>query len=102
MAVVNRSDRELGTTALKAEYITPEASKIFAYALPSSKTDSVREKRAYLSALRGSIGVLQDEVNAFLTAKMEEDKGLALKTGVKMDDRKDEETYGEEIVEDED
>ncbi len=40
---------------------------------------------------------LQDEVNVFLTARMEEDKALASLAGVKGDDRKEEENYGEEV-----
>lgn len=37
-------------------------------------------------------------MNAFLTEKMEEDKKLAALAGAKVDDRKDEENYGEEVV----
>ena len=44
---------------------------------------------------------LQDDVNGFLTTKMEEDKALATSAGVKVDDKKEEENYGEEVVEDE-
>ena len=43
---------------------------------------------------------LQDEVNGFLTTKMEEDKALAGSAGTKVDDRAEEENYGEEKVED--
>ncbi len=41
---------------------------------------------------------LQDEVNASLTKKMEEDKALAAKAGVsdKVDEKKEEDFYGEE------
>lgn len=55
----------------------------------------------YLSALRKSVVRLQEEVNEFLTAKMEEDKDLAAGAGVEVDDRAEEENYGEETVEDE-
>lgn len=54
----------------------------------------------YLSALRKSVVELQDEVNGFLTTKMEEDKALAASAGMKADDKVEEENYGEEKVED--
>lgn len=85
-------------TTLKAEYAAPASSKQFSYALPSCKTSSTKEKSAYLSALGTSVTQLQDEVNAFLTEKMEEDKTLAALVGANGDDRKDEENYGEEVV----
>lgn len=40
---------------------------------------------------------LQDEVNGFLTDKMEEDKMIAALGGGKVDDQKEEENYGEEV-----
>ncbi len=43
---------------------------------------------------------LQEEVNGFLTTKMEEDKALAASAGMKVDDKAEEENYGEETVED--
>ena len=43
---------------------------------------------------------LQEEVNGFLTTKMEEDKTLAAGAGMKIDDKAEEENYGEEKVED--
>lgn len=41
---------------------------------------------------------LQDEVNASLTKKMEEDKALAAKVGVsdRVDEKKEEDFYGED------
>lgn len=42
---------------------------------------------------------LQDEVNSFLTTKMEEDKALTGSEGTKVDDKAEEENYGEEKVE---
>lgn len=84
---------------LKAEYAAPTSSKQFSHTLPSCTTTSTKEKSVYLSALRASVVRLQDEVNIFLTDKMEEDKTLAALVGVKGDDdQKDEENYGEEVV----
>lgn len=85
-------------TTLKAEYAAPTSSKQFSHALPSCQTTSTKEKSAYLFALRASVTQLQDELNAFLTEKMEEDKTLAALVGAEGDDRKDEENYGEEVV----
>lgn len=45
---------------------------------------------------------LQDEVNIFLTGRMEEDKALASSAGLKGDDRKEEQNYGEEVVDEDD
>lgn len=83
---------------LKAEYTTTTSSKTFSHPLPSCVTGSTKEKSAYLSALRASVVRLQDEVNVFLTVRMEEDKAMASLAGVKGDDRKEEENYGEEVV----
>lgn len=90
------------TPSLKAAYIAPNASKTFALQLPAPDTTSTEGKTAYLSALRGSVTKLQEEVNTFLTSRMEEDKALASVAGQKVDDKKEEENYGEEGAEDED
>ncbi|KAK2865235.1 hypothetical protein FQN49_003784 [Arthroderma sp. PD_2] len=103
---------------LKAVYQSPRTSQdlaappahIFSQQLSTSISPSGKyspaERTAYLSELRGSIASLQADVNAFLTAKMEEDKqreaqesgGVAGTT----DEKKEEDNYGEEIVNDED
>ena len=88
------------TTILKADYRSPASSKTFHHALPSLATSSTTEKTQYLSTLRKSVTQLQEEVNAFLTGKMEEDKALTAKAGIKVDDKKEEQNYGEEGVED--
>lgn len=85
---------------LKADYRSPSSSKNFLHTLPTSSTPSTAAKTQHLSALRKSITQLQDEVNTFLTSKMEEDKVLASKAGLKVDDKQEEEKYGEEDVED--
>lgn len=85
---------------LKAEYTAPAHSKTFAHGLPALSITSTAEKSAYLSALRIAVVQLQKEVNTLLTAKMEEDKALASMAGGKVDDKQEEENYGEEVVED--
>ncbi|KAL8779960.1 MAG: hypothetical protein Q9213_006685 [Squamulea squamosa] len=89
------------STTLAATYTSPSTSKTFTHPLPSSTTTSLAEKTQYLSTLRQSMTQLQDEVNAFLTDKMEKDKALAAKAGVKdkVDEKKEEDFYGEEGVE---
>lgn len=86
---------------LKVDYNAPTTSKTFEHSLPTTDITSTEGKTAYLSALRGSIGKMQEEINTFLTAKMEEDKALAAMAGAKVDDKKEEEHYGEEGEEDE-
>lgn len=88
-------------STLTATYTSLSSSQNFTHPLPSSATSSTAQKTEYLSTLRQSVTKLQDEVNAFLTEKMEEDKVLAAKAGLKVDEKKEEERYGEEDVEDE-
>jgi hypothetical protein len=77
--------------------------------IPTSSSTAVKDKTAYLCDLRKSTKRLQDEVNIFLTQKMEEDKLHAIKNGhdgqekdagTKTADEAEEENYGEEGVED--
>ncbi|KAK5017091.1 hypothetical protein LTR39_001733 [Cryomyces antarcticus] len=86
---------------LEAVYTSSASSQTFSHPLPSasSATSSVQEKTAYLSALRASAAQLQGEVNAFLTQKMDEDRAAEGKA--KVDDEKEEENYGEEVVDEE-
>lgn len=88
---------------LKADYLSPGALQTFSHQLPAtSPAASTKKKTAYLSALRTSIVKLQEEVNTFLTTKMEEDKAITAANGPKVDEKKEEDNYGEEVVEDED
>lgn len=88
---------------LKADYLSPGTSQTFSHPLPAtSPAASTKEKTAYLSALRTSIVKLQEEVNSYLTTKMEEDKANAIGNGAKVDEKKEEDNYGEEDVEDQD
>lgn len=104
-AMAPSNDSSKACPVLKAEYVSPGATQTFSHPLPStSAAGSTEEKTSYLSALRTSIVKLQEEVNEFLTAKMEEDKAIAASNGAKakVDEKKEEENYGEEVVEDED
>lgn len=100
MAPAPDSMTEDSGTTLTADYASPTTTKTFTHPLPSASNASVKEKTNYLSALRKSVVKIQEEVNGFLTTKMEEDKALAVSAGMKADDRAEEENYGEEKVED--
>lgn len=90
------------TTLLRAEYNAPTGPKTFTHTLPSADVTSTTEKSAYLSALRGLVVQTQEEINTFLTAKMEEDKAITSMAGMKADEKKAEENYGEEVVDEDD
>lgn len=98
------------STPLRAVYTSPESTHSFEHTitapLPASDTSSpenVKTKVAYLSELRKLVPALQEDMNVFLTAQMEEEKKAAEAEGRKVSDKeaKEEETYGEEVVEDE-
>ena len=95
------------TMLLKATYDSPSGHKDFANAIsaPQSKNDgtaNIQAKTKYLSELRASSKNLQEDINKFLTTKMEEDKktteqdikNAAAKQRPK--DELEEENYGEE------
>ena len=88
------------SSTLKAVYSSPTGSHSFEHTLKSLPADiSAADKTAYLSSLRASVTKLQADVNTFLTAKMEEDKATVSKESGKIDDIKEEEYYGEEVLE---
>ena len=86
--------------SLTATYTSPSvpssSPKIFTSNLPElSSPPSTKDRVAYLAELATSLKTLQADVNTFLTTKMDEDKAVGAGKG---DDAKDEETYGEEVV----
>ena len=90
-----------GDVQLRAIYASPDGSQKFEHQLPiNSAAPTTKDKISYLSTLRESVSKLQEEVNSFLTAKMEGDKNSAIKSDTKVDEE-EEENYGEEVVEDE-
>ncbi|KAI9855058.1 MAG: hypothetical protein M1824_006432 [Vezdaea acicularis] len=92
------------TQKFEAVYISPQGSHNFAYPLPaSSATMSTEEKTAYLSTLRSTVVLMQDDINHVLTKKMEEDKaseadGAKNAKAKVVDEGKEEENYGEEVI----
>lgn len=96
---------------LLATYSSPNNEKFeHVHKLPTPPaSDKVNERTAYLGALRKATGEMQERVNKELTARMEEDKvreaesadGSKVHGGV-IDEAKEEDNYGEEVVEEED
>lgn len=91
-------------TKLEAAYHSPQTTQTFSQDLPSPKNDGehldVKEKTAFLSALRTSITQIQADVNVFLTQKMEEEKASQASNGAKTKEEKEVENYGGEELED--
>lgn len=83
---------------LQAVYTAPDAAKIFAHEIPSaSSTDSFTAKQSHLTTLQSLVPKLQEEINVFLTERMEEDKKA--QGAVSETEAREEENYGEEVVE---
>lgn len=75
--------------------------------LPAPPTAKTTDRTAYLATLRKATAEMQETINKELTARMEEDKAReAAANGVSkakvVDEAKEEDNYGEEVVEDED
>ncbi|KAF2093163.1 hypothetical protein NA57DRAFT_48739 [Rhizodiscina lignyota] len=85
---------------LEATYAGPDASdKSFSFPLPTlAASPSTSDRTAYLTALRSSVQSIQGQVNTFLTQKMGEEKANAAAGGNRVDDSKEEENYGEEVI----
>jgi hypothetical protein len=103
--------KESPTASLSATYDSPSGHSDFTYTVstPPVKNDGsmdVKAKTTYLSELRASTRRLQEDINKFLTEKMEEDKKAAGQDGPngaskqKSKDELEEENYGEENAED--
>ncbi|KAF8534579.1 hypothetical protein BDD12DRAFT_407278 [Trichophaea hybrida] len=93
------------TISVKAIYASPlpapSDSKTFTIPteIPSTTEASTQaEQTAHVKAVREAVGNLQDEVNAYLTERMEEEKAL----GVSKEKEVEEERYGEEEAAEED
>lgn len=83
---------------LVADYHNERDSAEFRHPLGPIAIDSPTAVRvSYLGSLRSSVTALQEEINTFLTKKMEEDR-LSSTKPQSVDDRQEEENYGEEVV----
>ncbi|KAJ5765354.1 hypothetical protein N7520_004913 [Penicillium odoratum] len=81
---------------LQAVYTAPDATKSFQHGIPASSDPAA--KHIHLTALQSLVPKLQDEINVYLTARMEEDKKAQGQTSEK--ESKEEENYGEEVIDD--
>jgi hypothetical protein len=75
----------------------------FSWASSAPNAENVEERTKYLRDLRNAVLDTQERINKELTARMEEDKARDA-TGPKIpdvDEAKEEENYGEEVVEEE-
>ncbi|KAA8574581.1 hypothetical protein EYC84_006025 [Monilinia fructicola] len=91
---------------LSATYSSPNNENFeHVHRLSTPTSDKVSDRTAYLGALRKATADMQEKINKELTARMEEDKvreaGSKVNGGV-IDEAKEEDNYGEEIVEEED
>ena len=99
---------DVKTPVLTAQYGSPSSSEPQAFRQPLAVSNAnpinTSETTTYLVELKKSMAKLQNEVNAFLTEKMEEDKAEAGINGNKtasgkhnkIDEKKEEDMYGEE------
>lgn len=78
-------------STLTAAYTSPTNTHSLSAPLPTaSSSSSTTERVAFLGNLQSSLKTLQSDINTFLTQKMADDKAS---------DAKEEENYGEEVVE---
>ena len=96
---MKKSNATASPVLLRADYLSPSGNQSFQHKLPPlPASKSVEQKTTYLGALRTSVCKLQEQVNTFLTEKMAQDKASTQSIGAKMDDKQEEEIYGEEVV----
>jgi Gon7 family len=75
--------------------------------LPAPSSTKTTDRTSYLAALRKATAEMQETINKELTSRMEEDKAReAAANGISkakvVDEAKEEDNYGEEVVEEED
>ena len=76
---------------LSADYASPNGTQNFSNQLPAaSASSSTADRVAFFGDLQASLKTLQSDINTFLTQKMADDKAS---------DAREEENYGEEVVE---
>ena len=86
------------THSLHAVYTAPDATQSFQHSIPASAEGTLATKQAHLTTLQSLVPKLQEEINVYLTQRMEEDKKAEGQLSEK--EAKEEENYGEEVVED--
>ncbi|KAI5270045.1 hypothetical protein E4T47_06563 [Aureobasidium subglaciale] len=85
---------------LTAVYTSPTATNTFSAPLSSAptKTTSSQEKSQYLGDLRDKAIQMQEDINQYLTKKMDEDKAATEGAANSKDEDLEEQMYGEELV----
>lgn len=87
---------------LSATYHSPNnPSFTSTHELPPPATPKTTDRSAYLAALRKAATTMQEHINSELTARMDEDKARGDAKSKAVDDAKEEDTYGEEVPEEE-
>ncbi|CAK7564521.1 MAG: hypothetical protein SEPTF4163_002415 [Sporothrix epigloea] len=90
---------------LKAAYSAPSHEPFQAsleLAAPAPTADiSTADKTAFLAALRKAVVSVQDEVNRELTARMVLDAQATTQTAADAAAQKEEQNYGEEVIDEE-
>ncbi|CAD6448823.1 7b8ea994-7fbd-4e87-9ee2-35db97a2cd27-CDS [Sclerotinia trifoliorum] len=104
------AEHETSHQILSATYSSPNNETFeHVHKLPTLTPDKVSDRTSYLGALRKATVDMQERINKELTARMEEDKvretgnanGSKVDGGV-IDEAKEEDNYGEEVVEEDD
>lgn len=91
-------DSENALTATYASSVSTPFTISKSLPIPATSSTTA-DKTQYLQSLREALTSTQAEINKELTHRMEEDNGRA--GGKSAADAKEEENYGEEVVEDE-
>lgn len=96
----------MASPTLAATYTTtpqtnnPPFTITTAIAAPTSPSQTpLEQKTAYLRSLRAAVLGAQEEINKELTQRMEEDNARAGGGGASGKDAREEENYGEEMIE---
>lgn len=91
------------SSTLSATYSSPtNAPFTITKTLNEPEADNIESRTNYLANLRKEVAGLQEGINKELTARMEEDKARdASSKTADIDEAKEEENYGEEVVEEE-
>lgn len=90
----------MAPASITANYSSPTSTTIFSHSLPNLTADATKrctqEKTTYLAELRAKTGLLQTDINTYLTQRVNEDKNAAASGQQVAQDEKAEEMYGEE------
>ncbi|KAL8296708.1 hypothetical protein RB597_006022 [Gaeumannomyces tritici] len=62
----------------------------------------LEDKTKFLQDLRASVSAVQEQVNKELTRRMDDDKAREATAGNPVDEAKEEQNYGEEVVDEDD